>query len=76
MLPVGTYSCFVSLTIESFKCKCAYKFFTELSYVVLVYHVLPFIISVKDPEPIYWDNRNKTNHKCFHSNIKHLGAAA
>ena len=82
MLPVDTYICFVrSLAIESFKCNCAYKFLAVLqlsfqvnfrSYVVLAHQILPCIMSVKDPEPIYWDNRNKTNQKRFHSNMKHF----
>ena len=39
---------------------------------VLAHQVLLCIISVEDPEPIYRDNRHKTNQKCFHSNMKHF----
>ena len=77
-----SYSCFVkTLIIESVKCNYACKFLAELqlsflvnfrSYVVLAHQVLPCIISIEDAEPIYWDNRNKTNQKWFYSNMKHF----
>ena len=52
---------------------CNYVFLVNFrSYVVLAYQVLLCIISVEDPEPIYRDNRNKTNQKCFRSTIKHF----
>ena len=70
-----------SLKIESFKRSYADKFFAELqlfflvnfrNYVVFNNLTLSCITLVEDSEPIYWDNRNKTNQKCFHSNMKHF----
>ena len=42
-------------------CRVAAIFFSHFqSYVALTHQVLPSIISVEDPQPFFWDNKNKT----------------